>query len=333
MIKDNLPFISIIVPERNEEKHIEKCLEGIFNQTYPKDKMEVLVMDGMSKDKTREIAARFSVRILDNPKGHRPTAFNIGMKNAKGEFVLRIDARTIIPADYVQKCVETALATGADNVGGVQRPLMKGSAVQRAIGLAATHRFGVGDAQFRLGTKSGPAESVYLGCFKKAIFEKVGLLDELAPVISEDSDINYRIRKSGGIVYLNKDIAAYYIPRDNLKDLWKLYFRYGGARAGFSLKHKTLRWRQLVPPLFFVSLLALAGLSFYNRLFLFPFAVLWELYIFCDISVSFIISLRQKNIILFPGLFVVFPCMHFSWAAGFITRLFQRPKPGTYWGY
>jgi glycosyltransferase involved in cell wall biosynthesis len=346
------PFVSIIIPVRNEEKYIRECLESIEAQTYPKEKMEILVVDGMSGDRTREIVEKFKIdnqklkiQLLDNQKGHRANGLNIGIKAAKGDIVIRIDARTRISEDYVEKCVKTLLEKEADNVGGVQVPFITANTglIQKAIGLAATHIFGAGDAPFRLGKKSGEVESVYLGCFRKSIFDRIGLFDEEAPIISEDSDINYRIRKAGGKVYLNKDIKAYYIPRDNLKDLWRLYFRYGGARAGFFLKHRALRWRQLAPIFFVLSFVALPflltinsiiySISIINYIILFLLAILVGLYLVADIFASAFITRQEKNVRLFLPLMIVFSCMHFAWALGFMWRMFQRPKPGKYWGY
>ena len=328
-------FVSVIIPVRNEEKRIKVCLDRVFLQTHPKEKMEVLVVDGMSQDKTREIARHFPVRVLDNPKGQRASGLNIGIKSAKGEIILRIDARTVISKDYVEKCVKTLLETGADNVGGVQAPLIneKIDLTQKAIGLAATHPFGAGDAQFRLGKKSGEADSVYLGCFRKSIFDKVGLFDEESAAITEDSDINYRIKKAGGKVYLNKDIVAYYIPRDNLMDLWRLYFRYGGVRAGFFFKHRVLRGRHLMPLVFVLSLAALSLLSFISPVFLVAFIFLVGFYLLADMFAGMSLAVRHKDPRIFAPLMIVFPCMHFSWALGFMRRMAQRPKSGTYWGY
>ncbi len=333
MQNKNLPIVSIILPVRNEEKYIKTCLEQVFSQIYPKEKMEVLVVDGMSKDKTREIARQFPVRILNNPKGQRASGLNVGIKNSRGEIFLRVDARTLLPEDYIQKCTETLLNTEADNVGGLQRPILTGNIVQGAIGLAAMHSFGVGGAEFRLGKKSGFADSVYLGCFRKEIFEKIGLFDEKAPAMTEDSDINWRIKKAGGKVYLNKDIIVYYIPRDNLRDLWRLYFRYGGARAGFFLKHKILKPRQIAPLAFMLAVLFLLFLSAFNPVFFIILSGALILYILADFLASLSLTLEQKNAGLLAVLMLVFPCMHFSWASGFIVRILQRPKPGTYWGY
>lgn len=377
------PKISIIIPVKNEAKNIGECIEKLINQTYPKDKIELIITDGMSIDKTREIVIYKSeianrkwgliIRVLDNQRGHRASGLNIGIKNAKGDVIIRVDARTIIPPDYIERCVRTLLKTGADNVGGVQKSIFQDLRfkfldsnienqekehinsvkvrnrilnmehrilTQQAIGIALSHPFGVGNAQFRLGRKSGFVDTVYLGCFKKEVFDKVGLFDEEALVLSEDSDMNYRIKKAGGKVYLNKDIVAYYYPRDNLQDLWRLYFRYGGAKAGNFLKHKVLAWRQFVPPTFLLSLFLLPILGVFNNLFFY----LWSLIIVCYVTANFTVSsfltikyrnlsLKHSKLSLLWQLFLVFPTMHFSWALGFWRRLLQRIKPGEYWEY
>jgi succinoglycan biosynthesis protein ExoA len=202
------------------------------------------------------------------------------------------------------------------------------------VGIALSHPFGVGNAQFRLGRQSGFVDTVYLGCFKREIFEQVGYFDEDAPVISEDSDMNYRIRKAGGKVYFNKDIVAYYYPRDNFRDLARLYFRYGGAKAGNFLKIKSLTaWRQLVPPLFLGSIIILALASFLSMWARVAFVSILGTYLLLDLFVSLCLALKEKQFALFHRLFVVFPTLHFPWAMGFFTRLVQRPGPGTYWGY
>jgi glycosyltransferase involved in cell wall biosynthesis len=377
------PTVSIIIPVRNEEKNIGECLEKIFNQNYPKDKIEIIIIDGMSEDRTREIIERFKlkvskeelqvIRIIDNPKKQRASGLNIGIKESRGDVIMRVDARTIIPPDYIERCVRTLLKTGANNVGGAQKPIFQGLRfkfldsniedqdrectnsvkvrnripdmehrilTQQAIGIALSHPFGVGDAQFRLGRRSGFVDTVYLGCFKKDVFNKVGLFDEKAPVISEDSDINYRIKKAGGKVYLNKDIVVYYYPRDNLKELWKLYFRYGGAKAGNFLKHKVLAWRQFVPPLFSLSLFLLPILGIFDKFFFYLWLLITGVYITTNFLVSFFLTLKYRTLNLKYSklsflwqLFFVFPTMHFSWALGFWRRLLQRIKPGEYWEY
>jgi len=360
-----ISFVSIIVPVRNEEIYIGECLESLSNQTYSKDKMEILILDGMSEDRTRKIVNRYIllvnqkmedrklsnkneknrssliIRLINNPKMNRAAALNIGIKEAEGDVIIRIDARTRIPPNYIEKCVKTLHETGADNVGGVQKPIIhsipsskRQLMTQETIGIVLSHPFGIGNAQFRLGKKSGYVDTVYLGCFRREVFNKVGLFDEDAPVISEDADINQRIRDAGGKIYLNKNITAYYYPRDNFKDLWKLYFRYGGAKAGNFIKRKKLTAiRQIVPPSFLFSIIILILLSFLTRYALYLLIFIISSYFILNCIVSLSLCFKRKKLLLFPFLLSSFPILHFSWALGFWKRLLQRAKHGAYWRY
>jgi len=372
----NKYYVSVIIPVRNEYLYIEKCLSQLVKQTYPKERFEVLVIDGMSTDGTREVIGRFktqgletevkgerletksyempTIRLVNNPRGQRASALNIGIREAKGDIVMRIDGRTVVPSDYMEKCVRTLLETEADNVGGVLKPLA-GSTTQEATGIALTCPFGVGNSWYRIGSKSGFVDTLYLFCSWKNLLERVGLFDEESSVISEDSDINQRIREAGGKVYLNKDIVAYYYPRNNFKDLWKLYFRYGGAKAGNLIKRRKLTaWRQVVPPAFLFILVILPILGIFNKLSFYLWLLITGSYIIADAVVSLYLSFKYRSVdlkssalnkehrtsniersklSLFWRLFMVFPTMHFSWALGFWRRLLQRPKAGEYWGY
>ena len=263
-----------------------------------------------------------------------PTIVNVAIRAAQGDVIARVDARTLVGTDYLSRCVDTLLSTGADNVGGVQRASQggDGSPTQRAIGISLAHPFGVGGAQFRLGRKSGRVDTVYLGCFRREVFDRVGLFDDDAPIISEDTDINYRIRKSGGTVYLNSEITASYVPRDNFKDFWRLYVRYGGGKAGFLLKHKRLAApRQLVLALFGGSLGVFALTSPLSRLSGQLFLALFGAYVLTNVVVSASISLRKARPSLLLRMPLAFGCIHFGWAFGFFRRLVQRPRPGQYW--
>jgi len=341
------PIVSVVIPVRNEAVHIEQLLTALTAQTYPRQATEILIVDGRSEDNTRVIVERFSdnlkdsnIKILVNPKQQRAPGLNIGVECAKGEVIMRVDGRTIVPRDYVEKCIRTLSETDADNVGGMQKPIVfkngdpRKELNQRAIGIALSQPFGIGNAQFRIGTKSGYVDTVYLGCFRREVFDKVGLFDEDTCVISEDADMNYRIRKAGGKVYFNKDIVAYYYPRDNIRDLARLYFRYGGAKAGNLLKTKNLTaWRQWIPPLFLTTIVVLSLLSVFFMVAGFLLRIVLGIYAFTDLFVSACIALKEKELRLFYRLFVIFPTLHFSWALGFFRRLLQRPKPHEYWDY
>jgi glycosyltransferase involved in cell wall biosynthesis len=331
------PFVSVILAVRNEETNIQRILEQIFNQDYPPHRVEVIVVDGQSEDRTADIALSFSnpnraltvIRLLERG---RSQGLNRGIRAAKGNVIVRLDARTAIESDYISRCIETLQRTGADNVGGVQRPISS-SRRQEAVGLAQSHPFGVGNAQFRLGKRSGFVDSVYLGCFKREIFDKVAFFDEEAAVISEDSDINQRIRKAGGKVYLNKDIAAYYYPRERFVDFWNLYYRYGGARAGNFLKHKALTsWRQTIPPLFLLTVVISAALPIVDYRFAYLLLAILAAYLATSVSVATVIGFTHRKFYLMPLLVCAFACMHFGWALGFWRRLIVPEKSGKYWG-
>ncbi|HXX37946.1 MAG TPA: glycosyltransferase family 2 protein [bacterium] len=334
-MEEGRPLVSVIVPVRNEAGHIDACLRQLLEQTYPLDRLEILVVDGLSDDGTRDAVERIraarargasteaapAIHMLDNPKRQRPSALNLGIRASQGSVIARVDARTVLPADYLERCVRVLEETGADNVGGLQRPIAS-SVVQQAIGLAMSHPFGAGNAQFRIGRHSGYVDTVYLGCFRRAVFERVGMFDEDAPLLSEDSDINQRIRESGGRVYLDAGIVVGYYPRERLGALWRLYFRYGGARAGNLMKHGNLTsWRQAVPAGFVATLAALALLSFVSRWAFEGLCGLLGLYVVCDAAVSAVMCAGLKKWALWPWLMAAFPCMHFAWAAGFFTRL------------
>lgn len=321
---------------RNEERWIASCLTALARNSYPHHLLEVLVVDGMSEDRTRQIAGgfageRWQLRVIPNPRLTRPAALNLGIGEARGQVILRLDARTLVPPDYVSKCVETLRTTGADNVGGVQKPIST-TPMQEAIGLAMATPFGVGNAQFRLGRRSGFVDTVYLGCYRREVFDRLGLFDDRAAVISEEGDMNQRINQSGGRVYLNTAIQAGYYPRERLREQARVYFRYGGSRMGTILKNGgPTSFRQLVAPAFLVFLIILGIGAVFHPWPRIVFSAGAALYLTCDLGISASLALRHKKPGLFPRLFITFPCMHFPYALGFLKRLVQRPKPGTIW--
>jgi glycosyltransferase involved in cell wall biosynthesis len=338
----NTPTVSVIIPVRNEGRNIERCLRQIIHQTYDISKLEVLIVDGNSNDDTLELIKKFSeahphlnMLVLNDLNCQRTTALNAGIKRANGEYIVRLDARSMISNDYIEQCIATIRQVGADNVGGVQKPVHSPdiNITQHAVGLAMSHPFGVGNAQFRTGSISGKVDSVYLGCFPKHIFQKIGYFDDHAVIISEDSDFNYRIRKAGGSVYLNKDIIVHYLPRENMLDLARLYYRYGGARAGFMMKWKSYTgYRQLAPPLFIFALFALPIASIAFSWCVGIWAIMIASYLSLNVLSSISISRTEKKCGLFQRLLIIFPILHFSWAIGFWSRIMQV-NAKTYWKY
>lgn len=348
--------VSLVLPVRDEAGAIGRCLAEVERQTYPRQRMEILVVDGISTDGTREKVKKYegrksmpALRLIDNPKRQRAAGLNAGIRAARGEVIIRVDARAIIPPDYVEKCVAALAGSGADNAGGMQKPVAgcpgPGAATRQAIAIAMSHRFGVGNARFRLGKGSGFVDTVYLGCFRREVFDRVGLFDEDSAVISEDADLNYRIRQAGGKIWFSSDIVAWYLPRDSIRELGRLYYRYGGAKAGNLLRRGRLTAsRQLAPPLFLFSLVLLPVLGLFDRLPLLVWSALLAAYLLATLFFALHALLKsdespggpppasEPRLAVFPRLLLVFPTMHLSWAAGFWRRLLQRPAPGQYWG-
>ena len=194
-------FISIIIPCRNEEKFIGKCLDSIIAQDYPKNSIEILILDGRSTDRTREILKKYTqkysfIKVLDNPKKIQTTALNIGIKKARGEIIIRMDAHNIYEKSYMSKCVTYLRKYDVDNVGGICVTLpANNTIIAKSIALALSHPFGVGNVYFRIGSKNPRfVDTVPFGCYKKEIFEKIGLFDENL-VRNQDIEFNLRLKR------------------------------------------------------------------------------------------------------------------------------------------
>ena len=197
-------MISVICPIYNEERYIGKCIDSVLEQDYSKEDMEVLFVDGMSTDRTREIVVEYAgrypfVRLLDNPGRIVPAALNIGIGAAKGEVIIRLDAHAIYPKNYFSVLVRKLNELRADSVGGVCRTLpVRDTSVCRAIAMALSSSFGMGNSYFRIGaTKEMCVDTVPFGCFRREVFDKIGLFDEEL-VRNQDDEFNGRIVKNGG---------------------------------------------------------------------------------------------------------------------------------------
>lgn len=238
-----LPLVSIVMPCLNEEAYIEACVRSVFAQDYPKDRIEILVADGMSMDKTREILDRLRVedpriQVIDNPDRLQAAGLNAAIRVSRGEVIIRMDVHAEYAPDYVRRCVEVLEETGADNVGGAQRAKAK-SLFQRALCAALDSPLGVGGSKYRSADNEGFVDTIFLGAFRRRILERVGLYDPKA-FTNEDAELNQRILESGGKLYLSRKIVVHYFPRDSFKTLARQYFRYGKGRARTIVKHRRL---------------------------------------------------------------------------------------------
>lgn len=332
----NLPFVSIIVPCYNEEKTIQHLLNGIFSQTYPRDRMEVVISDGLSSDKTIQAIEAFQqdhqdlkIRVIKNQSRTIPSGLNQAITEAKGEIIVRLDAHSMPIPEYVERCVAALQANKGTNVGGVWEIRSGASTwIAESISLAAAHPLGVGDAMYRLNAKAGAVDTVPFGSFYKSLIQKIGGFDETL-LANEDYEFNTRVRESGGIVYLDPDIRSVYFSRSTLKQLATQYFRYGFWKLKMLKRYPhTLRWRQALPPFFVLSLLAWVVLSLWTPIAFYILVVQLFLYfIVLGLAGLKLAFSKQKGYLIF-GIPLAIATMHIAWGAGFlwsgISSLFSK---------
>ncbi|MGE5292811.1 MAG: glycosyltransferase family 2 protein [Micromonosporaceae bacterium] len=247
-----MPAVSIVMPVLNEERHLEEAVRHVLQQDYPAP-VEVVLAVGPSRDRTREVAERLAaadrrVIVVDNPSGKTPAALNAAIAVSHNPVVARVDGHALLPPDYLRVAAETLAETGADNVGGI----MAAEGVtpfEQAVATAMTSKAGVGSARFHTGGEAGPAESVYLGVFRRSAIDRVGGYDE-AFARAQDWEMNHRIRASGGTVWFQPRMRVSYRPRADVRALGKQYFYYGRWRRAVARQHTgTISARYLAPPL------------------------------------------------------------------------------------
>ena len=339
------PFISLIIPCRNEEKFIGKCLETILEQDYlhlrqgfggqAKENLEVLVVDGMSEDGTREIIEKSKIqnpkckiRLVDNPKKFTNFALNIGIKKAKGEIIMIMGAHAGYEKDYVSKCVKYLKEHDADNVGGVMktRPA-KNTLFARAIALVLSHSFGAGGSYFRTGSaKPRWVDTVFGGCYKREVFDKVGLFNEKL-FRSQDFEFNKRLRKAGGKILLLPEITVYYYPSSTFLAFLKHNFN-DGFWVTYPLKFgiKIFALRHLLPLFFASGLIVLLLFSLLSDIFSSLFFLVIFLYVLITCFFGLKIALKEKDFRLIIILPLVFANRHFGYGTGSILGLLEKWK-------
>ncbi len=227
-------MLSVICPIYNEEKYIPQFLDSILQQDYPKDDLEILLVDGMSKDRTRDIISEYAVnypclRLVDNPQQTVPFAMNNGINSAKGDIIIRLDAHAEYPSNYFSILVKKLCELeGAENVGGVCITLpCNDTIVATAIAECLCNRFGMGNSYFRVGAKEiMSVDTVPFGCFRKSLFDKIGLYDT-DMIRNQDDELNGRIIKSGGKIYLLPEVEIKYFARDKISKVRKMFYQYG----------------------------------------------------------------------------------------------------------
>ncbi|HVA95545.1 MAG TPA: glycosyltransferase family 2 protein [Candidatus Dormibacteraeota bacterium] len=333
--------VSIVVPCRNEIRHIRDFLESVLRQDVAGMNVEVLIADGGSTDRTRQVLDRFerwskqnrvALRVIDNPGKIVSTGLNAAIRAASGEFIIRMDVHTRYAPDYVQNCIKILRETDADNVGGPALTRAEGYMAQ-AIAHAYHAWFASGGAKFHNARYEGPVDTVPYGCWKKSTLERVGLFDEKL-VRSQDAELNLRIASSGGKIWQSPKITSWYSPRKSLRALFCQHFQYGYWKVSVIRKHrKPASLRSLAPGicllaalllLVFAAAANLGGFAWWRHLFLSSLAILAGSYF----AASFFASIQAANeyggefLPVFP---IVFATYHLSYGLGFLLAVSCRP--------
>lgn len=314
---DDKPGVSVIMTVLNEEQHMRSAVEAVLRQEYP-GPFELIMALGPSDDATDEIAASIAaederVTTVANPAGATPSGLNRAIKEAQHDILVRVDGHCVLPPDYVSTAVDVLEQTGADNVGG-SMDAEGTTPFERAVARATNSWLGVGGARFHVGGSAGPAETVYLGSFRRSALERVGGYDE-AMRRAQDWELNYRLRRSGGIVWFTPEMRVAYRPRPNIRKLAKQYFQTGQWRRAVVRRHReTLNLRYLAPPL---AVLGVAGGTAAGAAGFVPALILPGGYAVAIIAGSTLVGrgLPANSRALLP---LVCATMHMAWGAGFL---------------
>ncbi len=310
------PGVSVVLPILNEERFLADAISAILAQEYSGE-LEVILALGPSKDRTDEIAAKLHemdprIVLVSNPTGKTAAGLNAAIAAAKFEIICRIDGHAEISKSYIRDAVEIMQESDAVNVGGIMAAVGKNS-FENAVARAMRSPIGVGGARFHVGGSAGPADTVYLGVFKKSALHAAGGYDERF-IRAQDWELNYRLREAGGVIWFDPRLAVIYRPRPNLRALAKQYFEYGRWRRAVSRHHKgTVNYRYLAPPLATLTI----ALSIITGLLVHPLLLIPALsYASAILFASLLIGKSWSERVILPA---VLTTMHISWGIGFIT--------------
>jgi succinoglycan biosynthesis protein ExoA len=326
-----MPSVSIIIPCYNEQDTIHKLLEAIYAQTFPRADLEVVIADGMSTDGTRAQIEAFAdshadlhIALTDNLMRSIPASLNCALRESQGEIILRLDAHSMPYPDYIERSVEDLQAGLGENVGGVWE-IQPGAQtwVAQSIALAASHPLGVGDALYRHTVRAAQVDTVPFGAFKRELLALIGFFDETL-LTNEDYEFNARIRKSGGRIWLDPSIRSVYFARPTLRKLARQYTRYGFWKWRMLRRYpETVRWRQALPPLFVMSLIAGAALAIFMPIFRILLAGEIIIYLIALTAAGLQAAVQHKEIHLGFGLPLAIAVMHIAWGAGFLWSMIK----------
>ena len=319
-------MISIIVPIRNEIKTIRKTMQSLINQKT-KQEYEIIVVDGLSDDGTREVIRDFQkfydhINFIDNPAKVVPVGFNKALSIAKGNVIIRVDGHATINSNYIEQCLKSFEKTGAECVGGPIRNCSLG-VIGEAISIAQSSKFGTGGVSFRSAINEGKyVTTLAFGAYKRAIFNTIGGYDEEL-IRNQDDEFNMRLIQSGGKIWLDPSIKSFYYSRSSLLSFIKQYFQYGFYKIRVMQKRKGFAsFRHIVPLCFIMALIITSFLYFFYKISI-PFLLIIGIYFSLSIIASFIhlFSFRYKlfSIVFLP---LCYFTMHSSYGVGTLIGMF-----------
>jgi cellulose synthase/poly-beta-1,6-N-acetylglucosamine synthase-like glycosyltransferase len=323
----SLPFVSVVMPVRNEGAFISQSLSSVLAQDYPAELMEVIVCDGMSTDETRQIVTSLqrehgNLQLVDNPGKIAPKALNVGKAHAKGEIIARVDGHCVIAPDYLRCCVRHLQEDGVDGVGGPIDTIGQ-TPVASVIATAMSSRFGVGGSAFRVGdVDTRIVDTIAFPVYTRSIIERAGPYDEQL-VRNQDDEYNYRLRKMGARLLLASDVQSKYYSRSSFRKLAKQYFQYGLWKVRVLQKHPLqMRARQFAPPIFVAMLLILTAASPFFVVARWSLAVLVILYLLVIVTGGVVSARREHGwrACLLPAAFAI---LHLSYGLGFLVGLIR----------
>jgi len=312
------PLVTVIIPMRNEADWLGRCLETVFAQDYPADRIEIIVVDGMSDDGSYEFAVdlasrRSDLKVLRNPARIVPSSLNLAIDEARGDIIARVDSHTMLEPDYISCGVEILERSGADSVGG---PMVKigGGPVGDAIAVAMSSRFGVG-SYFQYASEEREADTVYMGMWPRSLFARVGLFDEEL-VRNQDDEFSYRIRKAGGRIVCSPAMRSLYQNRQSWIKLIRQFFEYGLWKTRVLQKHPAqMSLRHFIPPAFG----ALVGLGIVSA----PLSVVGPV---AAVSAAAVYSVIMLGVAWWEGrgevsvlrVWLALAIIHHAWSIGFL---------------
>lgn len=322
--------VAIIIPTLNEERFIAQCLDSVINQNFILEEMDIMVVDGGSKDKTQCIVEEYgkkyaNIRLLQNPKRIQSVAFNIGVANSEAPIVVRLDAHAEYDKSYIAKCVENHQCAKYGNVGGkCIISLRRENIWSKANVILNAMRFGIGGAAFRVSNKKALVDTVPFGCFTRKVLNHVGKMNETLPR-GEDNEFNFRIRKAGYSILFDPEIIAIYYARETFKESVKQMFANGfSIGVLFHACPKSIGLRHFVPFLFICSIITWLLLALINPMLGFCILGLeMIIYLITDICASLIAAIREewKVKIVLPLLVL---SVHMAYGIGTIKGLVKK---------